>query len=246
MKRTTYIFIAMYLGGMVLILIGFFSIKGSFLRTIEKTHTIEVTEKTTSTDLSGIKKVVVLTNYPSRFSIDGQNEFNVVQAEKGTSGKIVYSAAEFIKAEKHNEVLTLTIDYRSVLDKYEESEYRFNIEPFRLQMEIPDTYMRIENETATGIRINNVKMDSLEILSKRNIDINDCNFDALLIKGHNRIQFSASNTTINNLHADVDDIRSWEFNNSTVKTQYLTGSNDKFRIPYNNKGSQIIWEPKDN
>ncbi|NDV58931.1 hypothetical protein [Bacteroides sp. 519] len=237
MKRTTYILIGVYLGGMLFILVGIISLISYFGKELDY-QTIDMPQTTATTELDGVKKVVVSSIYPVRFRMPKNGDFKVTQAPVGSTGKITYPASEYIKVKKQNDVLFLKVDFETL-----GADSEFSIAPVDIQLEIPETFIRIENKSITDMTMESVTIDSLEIDTERGIYIENCTIGSLVLSEQNRYLFSGTNTTIQNLYADLDGLREWKFSNCTIQNQHLT-ANGSAQLPYNGKGTRIFWKPK--
>ena len=244
MKRTTYIFIGVFLGGMLLSLIGILTLRSMASNADASIYNVKMPDETLEVDLKGIQTVKLQASYPNHYHHYGQGKVKVVQAKEGYAGKIVYPASEYIKVRKEGATLLFDLDLGQLNEKNnDEVNYRFELQEVSVLLEVPETCMQIENELQSGIVLEEVKMDSLHLSSRMNIQLNNCNLGSLVV-GRNRSPFSASNTSIEDMYIDLDENRNWTFDNCTVGTQYLTGSKKVRKNMDAIKGERIIWQPK--
>lgn len=230
----------MYLGGLFLIIVGCISLKTSVLKE-RQVITLNMSEEITKTDLNGINTVKIQTSDPSRYHYQGSS-IDVIQAEGG-SGSISYPVSPYIKTDKQGSTLVLKIDYESFLKENEKDGYDMMMQQAYILVEASGQLVHIENETLNTMKLEGLTADSLSLASQSKLEVNNCNINSAYLLG-SYIDFVAVNTTIQNMHADLDGIKSWTFTNSTVQNQYLTGSHSQNRIPYPNQTGEIFWQPK--
>lgn len=235
MKRTTYIFIGVYFGCMLLMLISILTQLKTGERTRPKEYTVKVTAATTETDLKGIEKIVLTGNYPSKFNWEQRTHIEVKQASPETPGKAMHTAGETITVKKEGNTLYLHANMNPTEAKKADKVW---IEDAKVTLEISDKDITIENRMLKTINAKNLTMNSLTIHTDQELTMDACKIQTFRLEGNCQMNSS----TIENLYMDLDKSISWNFSDSKITTEHLTGSNNR-NVVVGTK-THITWKPK--
>lgn len=253
MKRTTYIIIALFVSGILLIAGGIFSLfLANKFNILEEKRMLTISGEEVNMDLNGIHTIKLSStqkNFPqgTTFIVTGST-LSVTPAAPEKEGSIFYPDNQLLHVTRQADTLLfeLNIDFNKIPQKKYKNTFLF-LEDLNLKLVAGPQLTNINN-TIVGLKteIKNLRSDSLKICSGQEFSMDSCQFRSLDINGtYYYFNFRGSNSKIENLYMDTDlnKIDFWDLNNCIIDTEHITGSSkNNYFNPQNCR--HIIWTPK--
>lgn len=245
MKRTTYIMIGMLISGLAVIVMGVV-----FLAVTGEKHSdsiISLNGERTEMKLNNVHVVKAFikreTEEQSRMVLGG--EMTVTTTAETGKGTFSYPKSKYLNVSQINDTLFVVLD----LAKYGIPERTKNtffvyMNDFNVQLSADSTLTGITSHlNGVRLKLKDIKTDSMSVCtSGQEVLLDSCRFRSFDISGLG-FEFRAVNSKIENYYMNLDNVRSWTFENTEVGTQYLSGSEHHRNELQKGECRRVIWNP---
>lgn len=258
MKRTTYIFIGLFIAGIVLIAGGIFTmfiirkcylpksdilLNNQPITTLELTHIHAVRLSATLVEKRGEEESGTQGVY-----LVPSGHFSVTAASPEHPGTLSFPESEYLQVSRHNDTLSLEvrIDLNELPDKYlcHSGIYLQNLE---IALTLPPTISYISNVIGLPTKVKDLDLDSLCIQNVAELYLNDCRFRALKVHGERYYSYlEATDCDIEDFYPNLTNVEIKNLTDCTIGTAYLQGDGHCDFPTEGGKCKRIFWEPRDN
>lgn len=227
MKRTTYVFIGVFVATIVLSTIYLLYMNSVAKSAGDVNLTFDFGKERTSIDLDEVHTL--------EFSMQGvaYDEFyflnrGIVEitslASEGRS-KASYPVSDYLKLEKENGVLKVILDFTQANMSGASSRFGRGLllENLTIDIEVGRSLKYVSGTDGFVITAHQIQQDSLHLVSG-NVEMGSCE--------------------IQHLYVDLDGMQRWNIEGSSINTLHLTGSGNNYGNLPLEQCKQIEWEPK--
>ncbi len=248
MKRTTYIFIGLFVAGLCVLVGGMFLMH--FTGKPYVSNSIDLTGKQVTEELPSCRVIQFAQANRQQEEYYIRPFGSVFTINSSADGKNVLSCSDKVNSYLKKTVVgdTLKVIFDYPMDQIKQQRegsmgVRINLGDMQLHMS-PDVECIInDNDNQTTV-LKDLAMDSLAISVSTALAVNSCEFAVLNImrSGWDPIDFQTGN--IDNLHLNLDMIQSWNVHvgSCRIGTEYLTGHQHNIHLQ---KGEceRVFWIP---
>lgn len=241
MKRTTYIFIGLFISGLVVFAAMVFAI---YMTIEERSHDqFKMEGEFTEMSLQGIRMLEVSVNQQTDPKKIVQMSFNegirITPPAEAGKASVTYPQSPYLKVDVKNDTLSVRFDFSRI-----EHAAFFIIDKMNIRLAV-DSLTHITASTACfPLEMKHMKSDSLCIhtASAVEISVDSCQYRSLDVAG-DRSSLFVKNSRIENCYLNLDNFGTWTFENSKIGTEYLSGSGNHRSEYYKGECRRIVWNP---
>lgn len=245
MKRTTYIFIGVFFAN-ILILLGVIVYIKSFSQHFERpecrfdssqlqrdsidlndVHTIEFSTRSDSLDRPFYQELGLV---------------EITSSIEKTQSTMYYPVSDCLKLSKNDGVLSVILEFPSENPtSIDGQRVGVSLNGLVFNIHANRELNRVCGDLAFAFSLRKLRLDQLS-LSANEVLVDTCAIGSLKIDAAGF--FSGNNSQFDELHIDLDHVRTWRIDNDTIHSLYLTGSNRHHVNLSETQYHRLLWEPK--
>lgn len=245
MKRTTYIFIGVFIAGIIIATSHLLYIKSVIENADEMNYTFSFGQQRERIDLSDVHTLQFSAEgvEPDEFYFMNSAKVDITSSANENEKVISYPVSDYLKINKEDGVLKVILDLTSENFKNNKPGIGrgLSLENLNINIEINKELKSIHGSKGFEVTLEQIQLDSLYLVTK-SAEIKSCEIRSLVLDSDTR--FKGNTSQINDLYIDLDNIDGWDIKESKVNTLHLTGSRKYQNHLSSDQYNQLLWEPK--
>jgi len=247
MKRTTYIFIGIYLAGIILVISSIITARA--LATDQPRYhyqriNFEIPQEKKNTEINPSKVVIFSIKKPemidSDLFISAQLKISPVKDNNG--GRITYPDMEYIHIIQTNDTLNILMDFTENPPESFVERNLVYLENLVFEMESSSLLTMIQSNEDLLVEMDSMNLNSMSF-DVQKVITKSSTFSSVELLDKNT-EFRAIDSRIDNYSVDLDRVKSSNLENTIVETLRLTGTGKHSEFLGNSKVERIVWQPK--
>ena len=248
MKRTTYIFIGMFVANVILAVILMVYLKGILMNSDDLNYRFSFAQQQyNSLDLEDVHTLEFITKGVDADQFYFRNPGKIKIATSGAPGEktISYPVSDYLKVNKEGGILKVVVDLTAEQLKEDNSGVGrgISLDSLIINVMTDKTLKNISGNKGFDVMLQRVELDSLCVTSI-STEVESSEIRSLMLSG--KMMFKSENSTFNDLYIDLDKIH-WDMKvkGNKVNSLYLTGSGRHKNRLSEDQYNRLVWEPKD-
>lgn len=245
MKRTTKIFIGMFISGLIVIIVGAASLL--IFGESRDRRGISLHGEQVEMELGKVRAVRVSVrqneaNKYRRIFVNGG--MTVTSSLVEGKGRISYAKNEYLNVVQRDDTLLVEFALNAHIPKQQQNEWLF-LEDFNMNLALDDAALNsiVTDANNMKLTIRDIKTDSLFVWgSQQDVLLDSCEFRSFGIGGSG-FDFHAKDSKIENYYLHMNGVRNWTFENSEIGTEFLFAHGQHSSELKKGECRRIVWNP---